>query len=91
MIFWYRHIPTNQDKTQQWVDNEFILIMQLNVCCSLSNAKLRFLYLLQGSRDNMSIIIIAFPAAPKVDPEALRKEEELNKLIKQKVTGEHFI
>jgi len=40
----------------------------------------------KGSRDNMSIIIIAFPAAQKVDPEALRKEEELNKLIKQKVT-----
>merc|ERR1711978_618902 len=40
----------------------------------------------KGSRDNMSIIIIAFPAAPKVDPEALRKEEELNKLTKQKVT-----
>ena len=38
----------------------------------------------------MSIIIIAFPAAPKVDPEALRKEEELNKLIKQKVTGMIF-
>ena len=35
----------------------------------------------------MSIIIIAFPAAPKVDPEAVRKEDELNKLIKQKVTG----
>ena len=42
---------------------------------------------LQGSRDNMSIIIIAFPGAPKVDPEAVRKEDELNKLIKQKVTG----
>merc|ERR1712200_1276 len=42
--------------------------------------------LYKGSRDNMSIIIITFPAAPKVDPEALRKEEELNKLIKQKVT-----
>lgn len=41
---------------------------------------------LQGSRDNMSIIIIAFPGAPKVDPEAVRKEDELNKLIKQKVT-----
>jgi protein phosphatase 1B len=34
----------------------------------------------------MSIIIIAFPAAPKVDPEAKRKDEELNKLLKQKVT-----
>lgn len=40
----------------------------------------------KGSRDNMSIIIIAFPAAPKVDPEAVRKEEELNKVIKLKVT-----
>ena len=46
-----------------------------------------FDFVFQGSRDNMSIIIIAFPGAPKVDPEALRKEEELNKLIKQKVTG----
>ena len=35
----------------------------------------------------MSIIIIAFPAAPKVDPEAQRKDEELNKLLKQKVDG----
>ena len=35
----------------------------------------------------MSIIIIAFPAAPKVDPEAQRKDEELNKLLKQKVEG----
>ncbi len=35
----------------------------------------------------MSIIIIAFPAAPKVDPEAVKKDEELNQLLKQKVTG----
>jgi hypothetical protein len=42
----------------------------------------------QGSRDNMSIIIIAFPAAPKVDPEAQRKDEELNKLLQQKVAGQ---
>jgi len=40
----------------------------------------------KGSRDNMSIIIIAFPAAPKVDPEAKRKDEELNRLLEQKVT-----
>lgn len=39
----------------------------------------------KGSRDNMSIIIIAFPAAPKVDPESQRKDEELNKLLQQKV------
>jgi len=40
----------------------------------------------KGSRDNMSIIIIAFPAVPKVDPEAKRKDEELNRLLEQKVT-----
>ena len=45
------------------------------------------LCLKQGSRDNMSIIIIAFPAAPKVDPEIKRKDEELNRLLEQKVTG----
>ena len=40
----------------------------------------------QGSRDNMSIIIIAFASAPKVDPEAVKKENELNALLERKVT-----
>ena len=39
----------------------------------------------------MSIIIIAFPAAPKVDPEVKRKDEELNRLLKQKVTGNLYV
>merc|ERR1711934_1299071 len=33
--------------------------------------------LYKGSRDNMSIIIIAFPSAPKVDPAAQKVDEEL--------------
>jgi len=40
----------------------------------------------KGSRDNMSIILIAFPAAPKVDSEAKQKDEKLDLLIEQKVT-----
>merc|ERR1711878_204942 len=40
----------------------------------------------KGSRDNMSIIIIAFPAAPKASSEAIKAEKELNDLLKQKVT-----
>jgi len=39
----------------------------------------------KGSRDNMSIIIIAFPSAPKVDPTALKAEQELNELLEKKV------
>ena len=35
----------------------------------------------------MSIIIIAFPGAPKVCNEAVKQENELNEEIKQKVTG----
>ncbi len=35
----------------------------------------------------MSIIIIAFPSAPKVCPDAIKEENELNELLKQKVTG----
>ena len=34
----------------------------------------------------MSIIIIAFPSAPKVDQEAVKKENELNALLERKVT-----
>jgi len=42
--------------------------------------------LYKGSRDNMSIIIIAFPAAPKPDPAAIKAEKELNELLEKKVT-----
>ena len=34
----------------------------------------------------MSIIIIAFPSAPKVDPEAQKHEAELNATLEKKVT-----
>ena len=34
----------------------------------------------------MSIIIIAFPSAPKVDPVAVKQEAELNALLEKKVT-----
>jgi len=35
----------------------------------------------------MSIIIICFDGAPKVTPEALQHEAELEQLIEQKVAG----
>jgi len=41
--------------------------------------------LYKGSRDNMSIIIIAFPAAPKLDQTAIKIENELNATLEKKV------
>jgi len=41
--------------------------------------------LYKGSRDNMSIIIIAFPAAPKVDSACVKIETELNATLEKKV------
>ena len=43
--------------------------------------------LFQGSRDNMSIVIIAFDNAPKISEEAQRKEAELDALLETKVKG----
>merc|ERR1712029_1224077 len=42
--------------------------------------------LYKGSRDNMSVIIIAFPSAPKVDPAAQKVEAELNASLEKRVT-----
>lgn len=39
----------------------------------------------KGSRDNMSIVIIAFDNAPKISEEAQRKETELDSLLETKV------
>lgn len=44
-------------------------------------------YFLQGSRDNMSVVLICFPGAPKVSPEAVKRENELDKYLEARVEG----
>ncbi len=40
---------------------------------------------MQGSRDNMSIVIVTFEGAPRVTEEAKQKEAELDSRIEAKV------
>ena len=42
---------------------------------------------LQGSRDNMSIVLIAMEGAPTVSEEAVKKDRELDERIEAKVKG----
>lgn len=39
----------------------------------------------KGSRDNMSIVIVAFKSAPAVSEEAIKKEEELDARLRDKI------
>ncbi|XP_034040711.1 protein phosphatase 1B isoform X2 [Thalassophryne amazonica] len=39
----------------------------------------------KGSRDNMSVVLVCLPGAPKVSEEALRKDAELNKYLESRV------
>ncbi|XP_048393884.1 protein phosphatase 1A isoform X1 [Stegostoma tigrinum] len=41
--------------------------------------------LYKGSRDNMSVVLICFPNAPKVSPEAVKREAELDNYLESKV------
>lgn len=41
--------------------------------------------LAKGSRDNMSVILITFPAAPKLSNEAIEQERKLDAVLKEKV------
>ncbi|XP_065661895.1 protein phosphatase 1A isoform X2 [Hydra vulgaris] len=41
--------------------------------------------LAKGSRDNMSAILVVFPAAPQLSPEAVEKEEKLELAITEKI------
>ncbi|XP_017789773.1 PREDICTED: protein phosphatase 1B-like [Habropoda laboriosa] len=43
--------------------------------------------LYKGSRDNMSIVLVTFPAAPKPNPEAQEKEAELEMAIERRIKG----
>ena len=42
---------------------------------------------MQGSRDNMSIVIVAFEAAPKTCEMAKQKEAELDARLENKIKG----
>uniref|UniRef100_A0A667XT56 Protein phosphatase 1B n=1 Tax=Myripristis murdjan TaxID=586833 RepID=A0A667XT56_9TELE len=39
----------------------------------------------KGSRDNMSVVLVCLPSAPKVSEEAVRKDAELNKYLESRV------
>lgn len=47
------------------------------------------IFALQGSRDNMSVVLVCFSAAPKISEEAVKKEEELDKYLETRVEGQH--
>ena len=46
---------------------------------------------MQGSRDNMSIVIVTFQNAPEISEDALSKEKELDVLLEEKVKGENLM
>ncbi|CAJ1080202.1 protein phosphatase 1bb isoform X1 [Xyrichtys novacula] len=39
----------------------------------------------KGSRDNMSVVLVCLPGAPKLSEEAIKKEEELDKYLETRV------
>ncbi|XP_041950441.1 protein phosphatase, Mg2+/Mn2+ dependent, 1Ab isoform X3 [Alosa sapidissima] len=41
--------------------------------------------LYKGSRDNMSVVLVCFPGAPKISPEAVKREAELDKYLQSRV------
>lgn len=52
--------------------------------------KLRIPFLSQGSRDNMSIVLVTFPAAPKPIPEVVEREQRFEEFIRTKTLGIFF-
>jgi hypothetical protein len=45
---------------------------------------------IQGSRDNMSIVLVCFSNAPKVSDEAVKKDSELDKHLESRVEGKNI-
>lgn len=41
----------------------------------------------QGSRDNMSVVLVCFPGAPKISQEAVKRQAELDKYLQSRVEG----
>ena len=47
----------------------------------------KFCFYKQGSRDNMSIVLVTFPAAPKPSHEAIERDLALNKNLESLIRG----
>lgn len=62
-----------------------LLYLLLFCCCFLKSCLLAS----QGSRDNMSVVLVCLPGAPKVSEEAVRKDAELNNYLESRVEGEN--
>ncbi|XP_058882676.1 protein phosphatase 1B-like [Acipenser ruthenus] len=60
---------------------------RLQVCSDLKDVCTQIIdtCLYKGSHDNMSIILICFPGAPKVSQEALQREAELEEVLQSRV------
>ncbi len=57
--------------------------------CYESNLSILSVFLVsqQGSRDNMSVVLICFPGAPKINPESVKREAELDKYLQNREGG----
>lgn len=71
-------VMTNEELCD-FVRNRMQLTMDLTAVCN----QVVDTCLYKGSRDNMSIVIIAFEGAPKVLEEAVKKEEELDRRLEE--------
>lgn len=56
----------------------------------ITNGLLIFFPFFKGSRDNMSLIIVSFPGAPKEDQKEIEKENTCNEKIEKRVKGENI-
>uniref|UniRef100_A0A3P9KYS2 Protein serine/threonine phosphatase 2C C-terminal domain-containing protein n=1 Tax=Oryzias latipes TaxID=8090 RepID=A0A3P9KYS2_ORYLA len=79
--------------------NIFALLAQEAVCDFIISCGPPFMWfcneivdtcLYKGSRDNMSVVLICFPGAPKVSQEAVMREMELDKFLEARVEGGGF-
>lgn len=73
-------VMTNEEVVS-YIHSRLLVMENLQEVC----AELLETCLAKGSRDNMSVILIAFPAAPKISEEAIAKEKALDALLKEKV------
>lgn len=75
-------VMTNEEVVS-YINSRLLLIDNLQKICE----ELLETCLAKGSRDNMSVILITFPSAPKISEEAIEKEKKLDAVLKEKVEG----
>lgn len=85
LVSWYKMAIINGINTSKKIEQRLTVVYIFLFNFHFSSHT--FFFSIQGSRDNMSVVLVCLPNAPKVSEEAVKREADLDKFLESHVEG----